>query len=262
MMHYGHDPCIANAQSQKLNVKIFVYHTPELTPDAHAVAPDCAIAIDVLRATTTIAAALDAGADSVQVFSDLEQLMQVSEAWPADRRIRIGERGGRKIDGCDLGNSPIDCTAAQVQGKRLFMSTTNGTRSLQRIAAAPHVMTAALINRRAVVETLLQNPPETLWLVGSGWEGSYSLEDTVCAGAVIAALESKLTEPWWGNDEAIAALALYGQWHDRLPELLKRASHGQRLLRLENITDLNYCASEDRLDVVPMQKEPGVLVAA
>jgi len=40
-------------------VKLFIYHTPELTPTDHL--PDCAIAIDVLRATTTISTALNAG---------------------------------------------------------------------------------------------------------------------------------------------------------------------------------------------------------
>jgi 2-phosphosulfolactate phosphatase len=242
-------------------VKIFVYHTPELTPSHDVGVADCAIAIDVLRATTTIAAALQAGADSVQVFSDLERLIQVSADWPEDRRIRIGERGGRTMQDCDMGNSPLDCTRDRVAGSRLFMSTTNGTRALECIATTPRVLTAALVNRQAVVNALLSDPPETLWLVGSGWEGSFSLEDTVCAGAVLATLVPKLAEPWWGNDEAIAALALYEQWRDRLSELLERASHGQRLLGLKNTADLEYCARQDLLDVVPTQIEFGVLVA-
>ncbi|WP_338038435.1 2-phosphosulfolactate phosphatase [Neosynechococcus sphagnicola] len=73
-------------------MKIFVYHTPELAPPE--VVPDCAIAIDVLRATTTMATALAAGAEAVQVFSDLDELMQVSDLWPPERRLRAGERGG------------------------------------------------------------------------------------------------------------------------------------------------------------------------
>jgi 2-phosphosulfolactate phosphatase len=87
-------------------VKLFTYHTPELTPTDKV--PDCAIALDILRATTTIATALHAGAEAVQAFSDMEQLMQVSEGWPADKRLRAGERGGAMVAGCDLGNSPLD----------------------------------------------------------------------------------------------------------------------------------------------------------
>ena len=73
-------------------MKLFVYHTPELTPTDKV--PDCAIAIDVLRATTTMATALHAGAEAVQVFSDLDKLMHVSEQWPPEKRLRAGERGG------------------------------------------------------------------------------------------------------------------------------------------------------------------------
>jgi 2-phosphosulfolactate phosphatase len=127
-------------------VKLFIYHTPELTPTDKV--PDCAIAIDVLRATTTIATALNAGAEAVQVFSDMEKLMQVSEQWPADKRLRAGERGGAMVTGCDLGNSPLDCTPELVQGRRLFISTTNGTRALQCVQDAPVVLAAALVNRQ------------------------------------------------------------------------------------------------------------------
>ncbi|NES87564.1 MAG: 2-phosphosulfolactate phosphatase, partial [Moorea sp. SIO2B7] len=97
-------------------MKLFVYHTPELTPTDSL--PDCAVVIDVLRATTTIATALNAGAEAVQAFSDIEKLMQVSEAWHPDKRLRAGERGGAKVDGFDLGNSPLDCTPDVVKGKR------------------------------------------------------------------------------------------------------------------------------------------------
>jgi len=46
-------------------VKLSVFHTPEEVPDDAT--PDCAIAIDVLRATSTMAAALDAGAEAIIV---------------------------------------------------------------------------------------------------------------------------------------------------------------------------------------------------
>ncbi|MGL4499159.1 MAG: 2-phosphosulfolactate phosphatase family protein [Planktothrix sp.] len=242
-------------------MKFFVYHTPELAPAN--VLPDCAIVVDVLRATTTIATALNAGAEAVQVFSDIDSLMQTSDKWPADKRIRVGERGGAKVEGFDLGNSPLSCTPEFVTDKRLFMTTTNGTRSLERVQASPVVLTAAFINRRAVVDYLLAENPETVWVLGSGWEGSFSLEDTACAGAVAQNLLNEIGHPiddCAGNDEVFAAIALYSQWQNKLFELLNHASHGQRLLGLGCYEDLHYCAQTDILDVLPMQKEPGVLV--
>ncbi|MEA5576203.1 2-phosphosulfolactate phosphatase family protein [Anabaena sp. UHCC 0451] len=241
-------------------MKIFVYHTPELTPTDEA--PECAIAVDVLRATSTMATVLAAGGEAVQVFSDLDKLVEVSEKWPAEKRLRAGERGGAKVAGFELGNSPLDCTAELVEGRRLFISTTNGTRALQRIQNAPIVLAAALINRGAVVKFLLEKLPETIWIVGSGWEGSYSLEDTVCAGAIAHSIlqQSNLSlEEITGNDEMISAIALYSQWQNDLLGLLHQASHGKRLLRLECLEDLKYCSQTDILDVLPIQHEPGVL---
>jgi 2-phosphosulfolactate phosphatase len=242
-------------------VKISVYHTPEEIPTGSL--PDCAIAIDVLRATTTIAAALKAGAEAIQVFSDLDELLTISESWPAESRIRAGERGGQRVDGFDLGNSPLDHSPQQTHGKRLFMSTTNGTRCLQQIQAAPVVLTAALTTRQAVVGYLLAHQPKTVWLVGSGWEGDYSLEDTVCAGAIIQGILAKTQASYLeiaGNDAAIAANSLFLQWQSHLLELMHLASHGQRLLKQDNTADLAYCAQIDTLEVVPIQQSPGVLV--
>ena len=249
-------------------MKISVYHTPEEVPTGSL--PNCAIAIDVLRATTTMAAAFQAGAEAIQVFSNLDELLKVSDDWPGAKRIRAGERGGQKVKGFDLGNSPLDHSPDRTQGKRLFMSTTNGTRCLKRIQEAPLVLTAALTTRQATVDYLVSHLPDTVWLVGSGWEGEYALEDTVCAGAIVqgamAELASHATDAHAsyiniaGNDAAIAASSLYLQWQNQLSQLLHHASHGQRLLQQSNTADIDYCAQLDILDVVPIQQSPGILV--
>ena len=238
-------------------MKLFIYHTPELTPPDTL--PDCAVVIDVLRATSTIATALKVGSEAVQTFSSLEELIEAGKQWPPEKRLLAGERGGAKVEGCDLGNSPLDCTPELMADKRLFLTTTNGTRALQRVKLANSVITAAMINRRAAVNYLLEKQPETVWLLGSGWEGGYSLEDTVCAGA-IADLLVQTENITVGNDEVIAAIALYQQWQHNLLGLFEQASHGQRLLRLNGDEDLKYCATLDSLDILPIQKEPSVLV--
>lgn len=241
-----------------LSVKLFVYHTPELTPNDHL--PDCAVVIDVLRATTTIATALNSGAEAVQVFSDIDELMTESEKYLPEKRIRMGERGGKTVEGCDLGNSPLDCTPEMVTGKRLFLTTTNGTRSLKTVKNATSVVTAALVNFGAAVDYIIQKQPETVWLVGSGWEGGYSLEDTVCAGAIAKSLITPDNKYDIGNDEVIAAIALYSQWETNLLQMFGLSSHGQRLLRLNSHADLEYCAKMNTLNILPIQKEPGVII--
>ena len=251
-------------------MEIFVYHTPDQVPALSKKArkgglslnlPACAIVIDVLRATTTMATALQSGAEAIQVFADIDELFKVSKDWPAEQRLLAGERGGEKLEGFDLGNSPTECTPERVSGKRLFMSTTNGTRALERVQQVPILMTAALTNRAALGRYLLQKQPHTIWIVAAGWRGGFSLEDTICAGAIACALRVERDSDCAGDDESIAAMALFEQWQTRLPQLLRYAHHGRGLAALGCGEDLDYCAQLDCLDIVPLQTEPGVLKA-
>jgi len=239
-------------------VKISVYHTPESTPENQV--PDCAVVIDVLRATTTMATAIDAGAESVRAFSDIDLLLAQSESLSSEKRLRLGERGGKKVESCDMGNSPLDCTPEVVKDKQLFISTTNGTRALQRVQNAEVVVTGAMINFGAVVDFLEQTKPENVWLVGSGWEGGYSLEDTICAGEIASRLISNYDIDMIGNDEVISTIALYQQWQHDLVKLFSLASHGQRLVRLNLVDDLEYCAQENIINTLPMQQGKGTLL--
>ncbi|MDP6309740.1 MAG: 2-phosphosulfolactate phosphatase family protein [Prochlorococcus sp.] len=225
--------------------------------------PDAAVVIDVLRATTTIAWALHNGAEAVQAFADLDILKQVAAQWPKPSRLLLGERGGKRIDGFDLGNSPVAVLPELVAGKRLFMSTTNGTRSLQRVREVGRLYTLALPNRRAVAEKLLRDQPAQLWIVGSGWEGTYSLEDSLAAGALASLLlDAEPDIACVVNDELTAALALWKQWKHDPEACLRQASHGQRLIGLgDHDADFSCCAGLDQLSVVPIQVEPGVFCA-
>jgi len=242
-------------------VKVFVYHTPEEIPTNRL--PGCAVVIDVLRASSTITAAIDAGAKTVRVFSEIEPLLEASETIDEDQRIRAGERGGRKVKACEFGNSPLAFNPENTEGRQLFLSTTNGTRCSESVRNASKVIIASLTNRLTVVNYLATKRPRTVWLVGSGWEGSYSLEDTVCAGAIIDGIVAGINAPLSklaGNDEAIAAVSLFRQWQDQLPELLASASHGQRLLKMRSQADVEYCAQLDVVDTLPIQRGLGTFV--
>ena len=257
-------------------MQIHTFHSSESVPSlgaspdpaaSDAATPDAAVVIDVLRATTTIAWALHNGAEAIQAFADLPSLEEAAAAWPAERRLRAGERGGSMVEGFDLGNSPLAVTPERVGGKRIFLSTTNGTRSLDRVRSVPLLLTACLPNRRAVAQRLLEEGAQTVWIVGSGWEGAYSLEDTLAAGAVAAAVaelgqgRGEGVQP--GNDEMVAAQALWAQWRHDPEGCLRLASHGQRLIRLgDHDADFRCCAAVDSLEIVPIQTEPGVLRAS
>ncbi len=239
-------------------MKVSYFHVAGEVPDTinGPEGPDAAVVIDVLRATTTIAWALHNGAEAVQTFADLDELRSEANAWPEAKRLLVGERGGSKLDGFDLGNSPVSVVPETVKGKRLFMSTTNGTRSLHRVREVACVLTVALPNREAVAKRLIQDQPEQVWMVGSGWEGTYSLEDSLAAGALAESLLAAGASV--ANDEMQAALSLWAQWKDSPEACLRIASHGQRLIRLgDHDADFQRCAGIDQLSVVaaPLKKK-------
>ena len=250
-------------------MQISYFHSSECVPPVRSLAeggPDAAVVIDVLRATTTIAWSLQNGAEAIEAFANLEELEAAAAAWPAQQRLRAGERGGQRVAGYDLGNSPLAVTPELVGGKRIFMSTTNGTRSLAAVKSVPLLLTACLANRTAVARRLLDQECSRVWIVGSGWEGDYSLEDSLAAGAVASAAIEMAVAPHigvsFGNDEMLAALALWQQWHLDTETCLRTASHGQRLINLgDHDADFACCAAVDSLQLVPFQAEPGVLKA-
>ena len=184
--------------------------------------------------------------------------------WDPDKRLMLGERGGKKIKGFDLGNSPLSVQKEVVLDKRLFMSTTNGTKSLQKVQDVKHLFAMALTNRKAVAERIMLLRKENVLILGSGWEGSYSLEDSLAAGALATyLLDNNSEEINIANDELQASIALWKFWENDILKCLKTATHGKRLTSLGDYEDDFKCCSQlDFLDIVPTQIERGVIRAS
>ena len=203
------------------------------------------------------------GANSIQVFADLELLKKAAMRWDPDKRLMLAERGGKKIQGFDLGNSPLSVKKQTVYNKRLFMSTTNGTKSLQKVQEVEHLFAMALTNRKAVAQRILSLKKENVLILGSGWEGSYSLEDSLAAGALATYLIDNNDKINILNDELQASIALWKFWENDILKCLKTATHGKRLKSLGDYEDDFKCCSElDCLNIVPTQVERGVIRAS
>ena len=176
----------------------------------------------------------------------------------------LAERGGKKIKGFDLGNSPLSVTKKKVKGKRLFMSTTNGTRSLKKVQNVEYLFAMALPNRKIVAERIMSLNKKNVLILGSGWEGSYSLEDSLAAGALASYIKENFnSQVNFSNDELQASIALWNSWKGDVLGCLMTATHGKRLKRLGDYEDDLKCCSElDCLDIVPTQVERGVIRAS
>lgn len=205
---------------------------------------------DVLRASSTICAALDAGADGVVPCLEPEDARRVAADAGSGMCITGGERKGVRIDGFDLGNSPLEYTRERVGGRRVAFTTTNGTRALLRAAeSADRVLIGALMNLGALVEALLRDGRD-VHLICAGTNGLVSLEDLIGAGAVAAALRASGVE--FGRDDAVRALVtLYESRREDLVAALYDGIGGRNLRRLGYDADVEFCARESVLSVVP-----------
>ena len=222
----------------------------------------CGVILDVLRASTTAAVALDHGARAIHPCASR------NEAWNRRKELRregidpllCGERGGSKIEGFDLGNSPREFTREQVEGRTLIMATTNGTKALKAAErAADEIALGAYVNAGAVADRLAAGEGDAL-LVCSGKLGFFSVEDFIGAGLILSELLKRVPpETFQLDDASRAALEQYRMHQDRLLELLQSCSHGAYLIECGFGDDLPICAEAGSTTQVPTYRD-GVLL--
>lgn len=198
---------------------------------------------DVLRATTTMAAALDAGVAEIRLFGDLESA-KAAGSQSSGPTFLCGETKCVRPDGFDLGNSPGQFLAPH-KNATLFMSTTNGTKALLAAKEAAVVFTAALVNARAVARQLVKAGRDVT-LLCAGTNGEVAMEDVLGAGAIIAELSS----PNLNSDVARMAFALFQASRDRLLDVLSATQGGQNVISAKLDEDIAFAARLNAIDVV------------
>jgi 2-phosphosulfolactate phosphatase len=211
-----------------------------------------AVVIDLLRATTTIVAALAHGACCVLPCGDIETARRTAAGLPVGNVLLGGERGGVRIESFDLDNSPAAYTAERVAGKTIVFTTTNGTAALLRSREAARVLVCSLVNRRAVAQTIAADD-RPVHLVCAGTNGHVTAEDFVAAGAIVAELEVVLGNTASGNDAALLAKELWiaeSTTSERLLSILRRSRGGSNLVELGFDRDIEFASQVDSFDLV------------
>ena len=230
---------------------IDVVFTPDLLPFYDLTGKTVVVA-DILRATTTITFAVANGAAAITPVLTPEDAFRLAADQP--NTLIGGERGGMRVDGFDLGNSPREYIESVVSGRQIVLTTTNGTRTLQACRAADQVLVGSFLNLRAVINQLTDVVGE-LVLACSGREGGFCTEDTVFAGACVAALRATQM-----TDAAETAKILYQTHHDDLLGMLRNCYHGRHIASIGLGEDLEFCAQIDLVDVVPRQVDGRIIV--
>jgi 2-phosphosulfolactate phosphatase len=204
------------------------------------------VVIDVLRATTAFCAALDAGAKDIVPVDSLEKLKELKSLG----YLAAAERDGLKVDFADFGNSPLCFLQSDLKGKSLAYSTTNGTNAVELAKASGSIAIASFSNLEAVNDWLISQKKDLI-LLCSGWKNSFSLEDSVCAGALADLLIRKGNYSF-NSDSVFASVQLWMQAQENLQEFCSHGSHYQRLENLGLQDDLNHCFRLNSSRVVPV----------
>jgi 2-phosphosulfolactate phosphatase len=205
------------------------------------------VVFDVLRATTTMAAALSSGVKEIRIFGDLESATVAAHASTVPHLL-CGERHAVKPVGFDLGNSPGVFDPSVHRGLTLFMATTNGTRAIVAAARGEVMFVASLVNASTAADALLRTGRDVT-LLCSGTEGEVSLEDVLGAGAVMSALDHRTQVTLRSDRARLAHLLFLGQRHDLLAAL-RSSRGGQNIIRAGLTPDIAFCSKLDSLNAV------------
>lgn len=218
--------------------------------------------IDVLRATTTICAALHHGARAVIPCESPDEAVRMAQTLGADVRL-AGERQALPIPGFHLGNSPREMTSEAVGGKVLALATTNGTRALLSVGAAAHVYATAAVNLAvaAARARLAIEQGQGILVLCAGREGAFALDDAYTAGRFL--LRAFGPDPaHTTNDAARASLVLASSLGPAWTSVFSRTRAAADLVASDLAADIAVAGTEDAFPVLPELRDRRLTIPA
>jgi 2-phosphosulfolactate phosphatase len=198
--------------------------------------------------------AMSQGAREIIPVKTVEEAFQMAKSFPPDTTVLGGERESRKIEGFDLGNSPMEYQGEKVRGRRLIFTTTNGTKAFHAVASGKNVLVGSFLNIAAVAARCFELDQDLLIYL-SGDEGNFSLEDTVCGGMLIDQIIQKREKSFLLTDASRSAHILFQKFEANILESFYLSQHGRNLVDRGFEEDLPYCAQVDMTNLVPVFKD-------
>lgn len=211
--------------------------------------PQVCVVVDVMRASTTLITFLERGASRIYIASSIEAARAGAAA--LNGAVMAGEQDGVAPPGFGYGNSPVEASNAEVEGRAVVFVTTNGTVAIHAVQALGPVLIGALRNAGAVAAEAAatsRDEARDLTIVCAGREGSFGIDDAYCAGELTDRVLAR--EAFDLTDGAEAALRLYRSEPDARA-IFTRAAAGRNIIRLGLGQDIDYCAERDASTVVP-----------
>lgn len=218
---------------------------------------DLIIIIDALRCCSSIVTALANGAEAVIPVKTLREAYKIHAGNP--EYLLAGERGGLKPRGFDLGNSPLEYTAERVYGKIILLTTTSGTTAITRSINSKWVLIGSFLNAKDVAEkafAISRSENLGISIIQSGTKGKFSLEDFICAGAIIAKLPQNAIVL---SDAALASLLAFERVENDLYATIARSEHSRKLMELGFMDDIKFSCQMDLFKVAPIYKKGKII---
>jgi 2-phosphosulfolactate phosphatase len=212
------------------------------------------VVIDVLRSCSTIQTALERGASSIIPLGDNDDAGRYTRYLDAASVLLCGEKDGKKVEGYQLGNSPMEFTEDVIRGKTILFKTTNGTKAITRSTGARKLLVGSFLNLSAVADELRQEAASGVVLICSGWHSRLSIEDMLCAGAIIHKVFDN-NMPGEATDGVKMAYGLFEKFGHDIPALISECNHAKRLRDLGYGDDVSYCSQVDLFGGVPRMHE-------
>ncbi len=207
-----------------------------------------AAVIDVIRATSSIAALFARGAGSVTIAASLEEAYSLKEKNPG--KLLCGEVKGLAPDGFDHGNSPLEFSRLELDGREAILKTTNGTASFLRAAGSPAVYSLSALNFTAAMEKILQEAEKLekdILIICSGEMGRLAYDDVYIAGLAVRHIMDSPGSFQYSDSARLVMSAVRGE---RDIESALEASTSARSLKAVGLgDDIPFCARLDEYEV-------------
>ena len=221
------------------------------------------IAVDVIRATTTLCVLFERDCRRVLLAADIEAARAARHAL-GPQWLLAGEVGGARPPGFDFGNSPAEFSTAKLDGRQVIFATTNGTVALRACLGGGAIFAGSLRNASAVAASALAmlpsgaEPPThvAVVVVCAGRDGLPAQDDTLCAGYLIRCLQEAVRAGGHAailSDRAQEALALMerAEQGSGLRNALASSDAAQDIRRIGLEGDLDWCTAVDAATLVP-----------
>ena len=214
--------------------------------DKHADDHNIVVIVDILRATSTICAAIHNGVKSIIPVATVDEAREMKQ----QGYMVASERDGYVLDFADFGNSPFNFTPEIVGGKEIVYSTTNGTRCIHLASHSKAVVIGSFLNISVLTNWLIQQDAPVLIFCAS-WKDRFSLEDTVYAGALAERLmNSEKFETIC--DGVTASIDLWSLAKNDLFAYMQKAAQKSRLASKGLDDCIEYCLTDDLCPVIPI----------